>query len=280
MFGLKPTYGRLPRNGTYPFVASLDHLGPFARSACHELWRSPVPRCSQPSTPPTWPASGAPSRPTVPTLVHGLRGLRIATLGGYFHANAGPEARAAVERVARALGELPVVELPEVARARAAAFVISNAEGAALHLDDLRRRAQDFEPLSRDRFLAGALLPAAWVLQAQRVRRWFALRAAELLRDVDVLIAPATPVVAPTIGSEWIEIDGRRLPARPSLGLLTQPISCIGLPVCAVPVWGVHASLPIGVQIIAAPWREDHALRVAHALEQAGIVHAPVAALP
>jgi AtzE family amidohydrolase len=277
VFGLKPTYGRLPRNGTYPFVASLDHLGPFARSTQDLALAYDAMQGHDPADP------ACVRRPVAPAgaaLAQGLQGLRIATLGGYFHANAGPEARAAVERVAQALGHLQVVELPEVARARAAAFVISNAEGAALHLDDLRRRAQDFEPLSRDRFLAGALLPAAWVVQAQRVRRWFALRAAELLRDVDVLIAPSTPVVAPPIGSEWIEIDGRRLPARPSLGLLTQPISCIGLPVCAVPVWGVHASLPIGVQIIAAPWREDHALRVAHALEQAGIVHAPVARLP
>jgi amidase/aspartyl-tRNA(Asn)/glutamyl-tRNA(Gln) amidotransferase subunit A len=169
--------------------------------------------------------------------------------------------------------------LPEVARARAAAFLISNAEGGALHLPDLRTRADDFEPLSRDRFLAGALLPAAWVAQAQRVRRWFALRAAELFREVDVLIAPATPCVAPTIGTEWIEINGQRLPARPSLGLLTQPISCIGLPVCAVPVWGCHASLPIGVQVIAAPWREDLVLRVAHELQRLGVATAPVAAL-
>src|SRR4029077_6773182 len=36
VFGLKPTYGRLPRNGSYPFVASLDHLGPFARNP-HDL---------------------------------------------------------------------------------------------------------------------------------------------------------------------------------------------------------------------------------------------------
>jgi amidase/aspartyl-tRNA(Asn)/glutamyl-tRNA(Gln) amidotransferase subunit A len=100
-----------------------------------------------------------------------------------------------------------------------------------------------------------------------------------LLRDVDVLIAPATPVVAPAIGSEWIEVNGQRLPARPSLGLLTQPISCIGLPVCAAPVWSAHATMPVGVQIIAAPWREDHALRVAHALEQMGVVAAPVAEL-
>ena len=168
---------------------------------------------------------------------------------------------------------------PRPALARAAAFLITNAEGAALHLADLRARAADFEPLSRDRFLAGALLPAAWIVQAQRLRRWFALRVAEILREVDVLIAPATPCVAPTIGSEWLEIHGRRLPARPSLGLLTQPISFIGLPVCAVPVWGCHETMPVGVQLIAAPWREDLVLRVAHHLQQAGVVHAPVAAL-
>ncbi|RZJ07911.1 MAG: AtzE family amidohydrolase, partial [Rubrivivax sp.] len=276
VFGLKPTYGRLPRNGTYPFVASLDHLGPFARSAqdlalaydAMQGFDAADPGCVQRGIEPTHEA-----------LFHGLTGLRIARLAGYFHENAGPDARAAAERVSRALGGLRTVELPEAERARAAAFLISNAESATLHLPDLRRRPRDFEPLSRDRFLAGALLPAAWVLQAQRLRRWFALRAAELLRDVDVLIAPATPVVAPAIGTEWLDINGKRLPARPSLGLLTQPISCIGLPVCAAPVWGLHATMPIGVQIIAAPWREDHALRVAHALEQAGVFAAPVAKL-
>ena len=157
--------------------------------------------------------------------------------------------------------------------------MISNAEGAALHLPDLRTRAADFEPLSRDRFLAGALLPAAWVQQAQRVRRWFALRAAELFEEGDVLLAPATPCAATPSGTEWIEINGQRLPARPSMGLLTQPISCIGLPVCAVPVWGAHASLPIGVQVITAPWREDLGLRVAHYLQSIGIADAPVARL-
>ncbi|MEP7298854.1 MAG: AtzE family amidohydrolase [Burkholderiales bacterium] len=276
IFGLKPTYGRLPRNGTYPFVASIDHLGPFARSArdlalsfdAMQGFDARDAACVNRAV-----------EPTMATLAEGARGLRIATLGGYFETFADADARAAVARVAAALGVTRSVELPEVARARAAAFLISNAEGGALHLPDLRTRADDFEPLSRDRFLAGALLPAAWVVQAQRVRRWFALQAAALFENVDVLIAPATPCVAPAIGTEWLDINGQRLPARPSLGLLTQPISCIGLPVCAVPVWGVHASLPIGVQVIAAPWREDLALRVAHALQQHGVCDAPVAAL-
>jgi amidase/aspartyl-tRNA(Asn)/glutamyl-tRNA(Gln) amidotransferase subunit A len=160
---------------------------------------------------------------------------------------------------------------------RAAAFLITNSEGAALHLPDLRSRPHDFEPLSRDRFLAGALLPAAWVARAQRVRRLYAEQVARLFERFDVLLAAATPGAATPIGTEWFELNGQRLPLRPNMGLLTQPISCIGLPVCAVPVWGAHPSLPIGVQVIAAPWREDLVLRVAAELESAGTVQAPVA---
>jgi amidase/aspartyl-tRNA(Asn)/glutamyl-tRNA(Gln) amidotransferase subunit A len=175
-----------------------------------------------------------------------------------------------------------LIEWPEVERARAAAFLISNSEGGALHLADLRKRARDFEPLSRDRLLAGAMLPAAWIVQAQRLRRWFARQVAATFAHVDVLIAPATPCVAPTIGTTTIEIGGRRLPMRPNLGVLTQPVSCIGLPVVAVPVWGMSTAaphLPIGVQLIAAPWREDLALHVAAMLEAQGLCSAPIAAL-
>ena len=67
------------------------------------------------------------------------------------------------------------------------------------------------------------------------------------------------------------------MPVRPNIGVYTQPISFIGLPVAAVPVWTAGARLPIGVQIIAAPWREDLALRAAHALQQSGVCIAPVA---
>jgi 1-carboxybiuret hydrolase len=276
VFGLKPTFGRLPRTGSYPFVSSLDHLGPFARSA-RDLALSYDAMQGHDAADP-----GNVKRPIEPTaagLSDGATGLRIGVLAGWFRDMAQPEALAAVNTVAQALGADRVVEWPEVARARAAAFLITNAESSALHLPDLKSRPQDFEPLSRDRFLAGALLPAAWLVQAQRVRRWFALQAAASFADCDLLLAPATPCAAPRIGTEWLEIAGQRLPARPSMGLLSQPVSCIGLPVCTVPVWGAHASLPIGVQLIAAPWREDLVLRAAHALEAAGVARAPIATL-
>ncbi|MDM0067324.1 AtzE family amidohydrolase [Variovorax sp. J31P207] len=279
VFGLKPTFGRLPRTGSFPFVSSLDHLGPFARSArdlalAYDAMQGPEgrgphdPGCAQRA-----------AEPVAAALALGTQGLRIGVLGGYFRQHAQPEALTAVDAVAQALGASRTVELPMVEAGRAAAFLITNSEGAALHLPDLRRRAPDFEPLSRDRFLAGALLPAAWVARAQRVRRLYAEQVARVFEQYDVLLAAATPSAATPIGAEFFEINGHRLPVRPNMGLLTQPISCIGLPVCAVPVWGAHPDLPIGVQVIAAPWREDLVLRVAAALESAGLVHAPVAAL-
>lgn len=275
VFGLKPTFGRLPRTRTYPFVADLDHLGPFARSAAdlalvydamqgHDAGDAHCVRRS--------------IEPTLPPIDAAVDGLRIAVLGGWFEDRATDEARRAVGRVAEALGASRTVVWESAEHARAAAFLVTNAESSALHLADLRTRADDFEPLSRDRFLAGALLPAAWVARAQRVRLHAARDAARLFRDVDILLAPATPCAALPLGSEWIDLRGTRLPARPSLGLLTQPISCIGLPVVAVPVHGAHPTLPIGVQVIAAPWREDRCLQVARALERLGAVAAPVAA--
>ncbi len=279
VFGLKPTFGRLSRAGSYPFVASLDHLGPFARSAAELAIAYDAMQGTDADDPAQVPR---PLEPTGPHLARGVDGLRLGVLGGWFQRMAQPPALAAVQRAAAVLGTDRVVDWPEVDRARAAAFMITNAEGAAIHLEDLKRRAADFDPLTRDRFIAGALLPAAWVVHAQRLRHWFARQVAQSFETVDVVLAPATPCTAPPIGTEWLEIAGQRMPARASMGLLTQPVSCIGLPVVTVPLWGLDPAaphLPIGVQVIAAPWREDLALRVAHALELAGVAQAPVARL-
>jgi Asp-tRNA(Asn)/Glu-tRNA(Gln) amidotransferase A subunit family amidase len=197
--------------------------------------------------------------------------LRIALLGGYF-AGSG-EAAAAVAKVASALKVARTVEIPEAARARAAAFVITPVEGANLHFADLKNRAADFDPGTRDRFLAGALVPGNWVVQAQRFRSWYRAQVAALFGDIDILLSPATPCEAPLIGQETIEIDGQTVAARPYLGVYTQPLSFIGVPIVAVPL-REPGKMPIGVQIIAAPWREVDALRIARTLERDGITWA------
>jgi amidase/aspartyl-tRNA(Asn)/glutamyl-tRNA(Gln) amidotransferase subunit A len=280
VFGLRPTFGRLSRGGSFPFVASLDTVGPLARSVRDLAHAYDAMQGSDPLDP----GCARRAREPVSATLRGdpaadLDGLRIARLGGWFEDMATPEAVDAVDTVAQAIASwVPVgrADWPDAELGRDAAFMITAAEGAALHLDDLRTRYDAMEPLSRARFMAGALVPAAWVHRAHRVRRTYVERVDALFDAHDVLLAPAVPGVATLLGDEWLEVRGRRFPCRPSIGLLTQPVSCAGLPVAAVPVR--RDGLPIAVQVIAAPWREDHALRVASALEALGVAAAPVAA--
>jgi AtzE family amidohydrolase len=270
IFGLKPTYGRLTRTNSFPFVASFDHLGPFARST-RDLALSYDAMQGPDAEDPVCIVSDV--EPAAPQLARGIDDLRIAVAGGYFRKGASAEALAALDRVAKALGSRREVELPEAHRARAAAYVITATEGASLHLDRLRHRAHDFDPAVRDRLIAGAMVPAALVVKAQKFRRWYRQRVLELFEHCDAILAPATPCTAPQIGQQTFTLDGVELPVRPNMGLYTQPISFIGLPVVAVPV--PLSPMPIGVQIIAAPWREDLALRAAYALEASGVAVAP-----
>ncbi|MEH3085517.1 MAG: AtzE family amidohydrolase [Xylophilus ampelinus] len=286
VWGLKPTFGRLSRRGSYPFVHSLDHLGPFADSAgllarVYDALQGPDaadPGCHARAV-----------QPALPTLEDGVRGLRIGVLGGWFRDQAGEAARAAVdaaaEALARASGEggglRTGVAWPDAALGRAAAFVVTAAEGGSLHLPDLRARADDFEPLSVDRFIAGALQPAHWVARAQRFRRVYRDRVNALFAEWDLLLAPATPAAATPVGTEWLDVGGATHPCRAAMGLLTQPVSFAGCPVVAAPLWPPGTGgLPLGVQLIAAPWREDLALRAARALERAGVAATAAPAAP
>ena len=260
IYGLKPTYGRLSRSGAVLFVPSLDHIGPFARSVADLAVVYDLLQGGDPADPVQ--ARRSPE-PVFSSLGQGIAGLRMARLAGYFARGGLDCAQGATDAVARALAASAEIELPDAAAARSAAFLITAAEGAQLRLPDLQARPEDFSPLSRDRLLAGALVPAQWVLHAQRLRSVFRDRVAAVLRDWDILIAPATPASATPIGQEMLEVNGEHIPLRPNLGVYTQPISFVGLPVLTVPLQNADGRLPIGVQLIAAPWREDVLFRAA-----------------
>ncbi|MGC4075361.1 MAG: AtzE family amidohydrolase [Nibricoccus sp.] len=275
LFGLKPTYGRLGRGGSFPFVHSIDHIGPFARSvadlaASYDAMQGFDPRDAACTT-------RAPEF-VLPSLEKTPAGLRIATLGGYFEKNATPQALAAVATIAAALGATARTEIPEAALARAAGYTISACEGGQLHLERLRTRATDFDPNMRDRLLAGALTPAAWYTHAQRFRAWWREQVRTVFERVDILLAPATPVSATLLGQPTMKLDGVEMLVRPNLGIFTQPISFAGLPVVAVPIHK-PGEMPIAVQIIGAPWTESMLLRIARQLEKSGVCTAPVAVL-
>src|SRR5882724_6804417 len=139
LFGLKPTYGRLSRAGSFPFVDAFDHLGPLARSVedlalafdAMQGWDPEDPACTDRDT-----------DPTLLSLRDGIAGLRIAVAGDYFAKGAEPEALEAVATVAKALGASRTITIPQAAEARSPAYIITAIEGSQLHLPRLRTRPQ------------------------------------------------------------------------------------------------------------------------------------------
>jgi aspartyl-tRNA(Asn)/glutamyl-tRNA(Gln) amidotransferase subunit A len=255
IFGIRPTLGKVSRRGAFPFVHSLDTVGPFARTAADltaayaALDAQFVPRAAE------------------------LAGLRIARLGGYFAGGSTVEAQRAVERVCAAIATHADVVLSDAGRAREAAFIITAAEAGELHAARLRRKADDFDPATRDRLTAGAMLPAAWYIRAQRFRSWFHERIAEMFAQVDVLVAPATPHPATLVGQKTLILEGVEIEIRPNLGVYTQPLTLAGIPVVTVPIVA-PPGLPLGVQLVGRAGSEAVLLALAADLERRGVVGA------
>lgn len=212
VWGLKPTYSRLSRAGSFPFVDSLDTIGPLGRhvldlAQTYDVMLGPDERDPV--------CSGRGLEPALPKFDHDVSGLRVALLGGYFGSGGAPEVHAAARRVAAALGADREIELPQTALARTAAFTITASEAARVHFNRLKTSAGEFDPASRDRLLAGALLPAAWYLKAQAFRTWWREQVTAIFHDVDVLVAPATPMAAPHLGQQTMMFAGCELPCGP-----------------------------------------------------------------
>ncbi|MCP1246580.1 AtzE family amidohydrolase [Acetobacter cerevisiae] len=265
VWGLRPTQGLLPLQGVYPFAASLDVVGPFTSTSADLA-------C----------AFEALSGQSVATD-QDVSGLKIGRLDGWFAQDLAPELVAGMDRLLDACADVRTVTLPEVARARAASFVITAAEGGALHLGRLRTQAMAYDPATRDRLMAGALLPAIPIVHAQRIRSWFRDVLHDTFREVDILVAPATTGVAPRLDQPTIMLGGKQVSARANLGLFTQPLSLAGMPVVAAPLApapGKPDGLPLGVQLIAAPGKEATLLAFAQVMEKAGLLGFPCADAP
>ena len=267
IFGLKPTYGRLtpradlslrrqPRSSRAVRAHGARSRARLRRHAGIRCRRSGLRRSpGRAGRAATGTGRGAVCASPSPAAISNARAAKPATPSTASRRRSAPIATSRFRK-------------PE--RARSAAFIITASEGASLHLNRLRSRARDFDPAVRDRLIAGAMTPASLVVKAQKFRRWYRDQVVKLFDEVDAILAPATPCTAPLIGQQTFMFGDTELPVRANLGLYTQPISFIGLPVVAVPV--PLDPLPIGVQIITAPWREDVALRLAHALEVKGVV--------
>ncbi len=268
--GLKPTYGRVSRAGVLPLAWSLDHVGPMTRTAAD----SAVILAAIAGHDPRDPTSSALPVPDYPAALTGqVKGLRVGLLRSFFLESAGLVLRQAVEQAAKVLEELGAeireVTLTTAEHAAGASFAIIASEALAYHEAWIKSRPGDYAPDVRARLQAGAFVSATQYLRGQQARALIRNEVDALLAQVDILLAPATPIVATPVGQTEVTVDHDTRDVRSSLTRLTRIFNLSGHPVCVVPCGFTVAGLPVGMQIVGRPFDEATVLRVADAYQRA-----------
>jgi aspartyl-tRNA(Asn)/glutamyl-tRNA(Gln) amidotransferase subunit A len=255
--GLKPSYGRVSRRGVVPLSWSLDHVGIFARSVADAglvmaaiSGHDPADPGSASAPPPdvTGVLSGPPARPP-----------RLGLIGGPLLARATPEARAHLEHLAgrlRAEGAAvePVTLPPLMDAVHSAVITVSRAEIGAVHADSHRQHAAAYRPRIRAGIEIGQCIPADLYLRAQRIRRQARADLLPLLGRYDALFMPSAPGPAPD---------------RSTTGdaSFNGPWTGLGVPTISVPTGLAPDGLPLGTQLIGAPFDEGRLLAAARWVE-------------
>jgi len=257
--GLKPTYERVSRRGVFPLGLTLDHIGPMARTvrdtavAFQAMAESPV--------------SGY-----VPGEQVEIRGLRIGLPQNYYFDRLDGEVAAAVRgavQTAAALGARMVdVTVPDMDAVTVVGRIVLLVE-AVSNLGPYLGRRGDFGADVLMLMDQGRLISGAAYADAQRLRRIQIREFSKLWADVDCIFTPCTPTAAPKIGQMSLELGGVAEDVRLASTRLMRGINVLGIPSLAMPCGFTQGGLPIGLQILGAPRKEDTLLRVGAALEDA-----------
>jgi aspartyl-tRNA(Asn)/glutamyl-tRNA(Gln) amidotransferase subunit A len=253
VFGLKPTHGRVSNYGVFPVSWCLDHMGPLARTVTDVALILQVLAGHDP-------LDASSSRTPVPDYVQAVqradRPPRLGLVRQFYLERADPELRAhtegVAEQLARAGAAVEEVKLPDgFSTVLSAHRIIMHVEAAAVHAELFRKHAELYRPKLRATLETGALIPAMYYLQAQRIRHQFRQDMAQLFRRVDFLLAPAAPGPAP-----------RDLTTTGDASF-NSPSSFSGLPAITIPSGLGAAGLPFAVQFMGPAFAEDRLLGAA-----------------
>jgi aspartyl-tRNA(Asn)/glutamyl-tRNA(Gln) amidotransferase subunit A len=274
--GLKPTYGRVSRRGVFPLSYTLDHIGPLTTSVEDAAIALQILAGHDPLDP----ASADTPVPDYRTSLHaGVAGLRIGIPRNLF-AQAElltQETLTAIDRTADALRDAGAtvedVTLPDYALFSACGRIIMISEAFAIHEADLRTRPQDYGAIAMQRFMLGAAITAADLVQALRLRRELTDAVQTVFTRYDALITACGLSTAPRFIDVADPISSAAAPVQ------TIPFNVTGHPAMSLPV-GLDANgLPLSVQVVGRAFDEATVLRVGQAIEtRFGLFHPPLTA--
>ncbi len=247
--GLKPTYGTIPTDEVFPLAATLDHVGPMARSVEDVALLFGV-------------MTGSTRRTkAVLAAVDQKPGRKKIAICEYFIRDADHEIATAIETaiklLARRGASLVSLEIPELEPALEASRVIVLAEAIAYHDELLRRHPDGYGPILKSRLEGGYQLSALQYVQAEERRLELFTAYAALFQQVDCLIGAVLPVAPPKIGTQAVPMAGVETPLSEAFCRYNAPQNMTGVPALALPCGFTKGGLPIAMQLVAGSGREE-----------------------
>lgn len=273
--GLRPTYGRVSNSGIIPLAWTMDTAGPMTRTVedCALLFNAIAgPDSTDPAT------ASVPVDDFLSRLSVGVKGLRIGIVPSYFFSHIQQDVKHAVESALKtfeALGAHVVeVDIKHIEGNISAQLTIESAEPSTYHQKSLRERPGDFGDDVRTLLEVGEMLLATHYLQAQRYRTLLRNEFLEAFKHVDVFICPTLPFTATDLGATTVEIEsGVQEDMLSAIMQFTGVASLTGLPSLNVPCGFDSGGLPVGMQIIGAPFTESRLFSVGHSFQCATDFH-------
>jgi aspartyl-tRNA(Asn)/glutamyl-tRNA(Gln) amidotransferase subunit A len=263
--GLKPTTGRVSTFGVIPLSWTLDHAGPMARNVSDvAILMQAV--AGYDANDPT--CVDVPGDDYVMHLAEGVKGWHVALARDEYFNDADPEVLAAVQEAARVFEQLGAhvteVAFPQVPEARQLMRPILHGDAAAYHRERLQARPEDFGPDVLPRLQDGLTITATEYALARHSQTILRRQSEAFMAGYDVLLTPTAPMAA----TARDDVQGLER-ARASMSRFTSPFNVFGLPALSVPCGFTASGLPLGLQIVGAPWSEAKLLRAGYAYEQA-----------
>jgi aspartyl-tRNA(Asn)/glutamyl-tRNA(Gln) amidotransferase subunit A len=263
--GLKPTYGRVSARGVVQLSRSYDHVGPITNSVEDAALMLQVLAGCDPGDP------GSADMP-VPDFTAGLdrlpAKLRIGVPRAFFFDDLHPEVAAAVEKAIEIFRGLHAEICDDVKLEVSTDRTLASAEAYAFHDPFVARTPELYQPATLARIKSGENISAADALSASRELQASRHAIRGVFEEVDILLTPTVPIPPPAIADLREHPDNLR-PQELIMLRNTRPFNVWGIPAISVPCGFAKDGLPIGLQLSAAPWREELVLQAAHAYEQA-----------
>jgi aspartyl-tRNA(Asn)/glutamyl-tRNA(Gln) amidotransferase subunit A len=272
--GLKTTVGRVSRAGAMPLSQSLDTVGPLAQSAEDCALLMGLMAGADPEDPT---ALALPVPDYMAATKGSLKGLRIGVPTAFYVDDLDADvARVLDETIAtmqREGAEIVKVDLPDQRQLSSASQIVLAVEAAAFHKRWMIERLEDYGPQVRMRLENGLAIPAITYLEATRWRGPALTAHAKAVTGTDAVIAPVSPVPAPTIAETDVGGGPGAEAVIQRLTRFTRPVNYLGVPSLAIPCGFSRSGLPIGMQLIGGSFEEAMLLRIGAAFQRATDFH-------